>query len=703
MKTQLFQVFRTYIHRPLVLLFAAIALLLAIGLFAMGFVPRSANISIAPEIQLTGNLASISVRGWDDHFREHAPAELDSLLMTDLISMRTRDPNENEFPDLTPLVNLTTLELESSNLTLPKVKEVQSLDSLQSLALQAPAIPKGMWTALGPKLRELEIPIRLLLSHPDEVSQLVELRMLRVNRFGLTPQALAVIAKIPNLKYLVMTTGSTDHYIETGPPLPTPPLALTPASLQPLAGHPSLEAIFAQWPPETPRTIPSLPGVQLYPSSYPTAWQGVLLLGLFFTAAIAVIVAVQVWAHFVVQTAAVVPGYARPHQLAAILISLGGSLVGAIGLWLLGIALFPGLIIALGIPTACLAILSALQSPSPIVRNVGVLLGFLAGAIFWWPMAMLSLPPAIAGELVWFLRGDFAFFALLILFGECVLLAWAFVQLPRLTRRVYEKSSLRPGLSPWDPQQQRRAYETKNWWMRLVDRKESYDRLRGDSNWQMARLWQAGNAFRPRNAILFGGMYVLFYLAIQALMGVGAFFSDPTSVWMGCMVQLGAIYLLIPVAVWHRRCGGLPVESLRPVSRKNLVRQLFTALALDQSLALIPLVIAIALSVAFPREGGSVAESYNFMAIGLAALVWMYAVSTGIFVIKRIWALVGYLVATTLLPWVFFIVVAISADSSKMLADRHILGIYIASLALLLLAVGILGATYHRSLRREWG
>ncbi|RCS48241.1 hypothetical protein DTL42_13630 [Bremerella cremea] len=688
MNKQLYQVLRTYWQRKIVLLLGGIALLLAVPLFLVGTFWRESGYEIAPSIQLSRQNVFIYNDDWKNDLEGHPLTWVDSIYLS--------DSPDQPLVDLTLFTQASTLELSTQELTAERLTQIESLTKLQELELHARKIPSGTWTVLGSRLEMLDVPSRLLVEHADEMSQLTRLRVLRIERDALNPNTLSVVAKIPNLETLVLSSAVVDRHpgAEVTPPTP----AWDPAQLAPLRDQPHLRSIFVSQPYPLARTTAVLPGVVLYHATNSRSQQIILMYSVYFSALISIIVALQIWAHFATQHSVIIPDYHRPHQLAALLVILGGSFVTMLVLINAGTALLPAVVLSLGIPALIMVVLVGSLSRSSLIRGICIPIGIFSGVMIWLPALGSYVSPTIAGEMEWFFLGTTWVLALTLLLVEGSLLAICFQQLPQMTRRIYEVSAMHPGFSPWDPQQQRRAaFSTKNWWQSLWDRTRPYPQLAGSSLWQQAKLWQMGNIFRPFGTMLaIGfGFLVVSYIISQNRVN--------SSIYLGFLFQMEAMALFMPLSVWYRRCRSLQTESLRPVSRPEFTQQLFAALARDQSWTIIPVVIGIGYQLfILPQESPEI-DIRPFIPLPLLAMVWGYALSTSVFAIRQVWVLVGYFIAMILAPFVLIFVLALILDSLGIPFEQQAPGLYgVAGVGIIAAAV-IVRLTYLQALRREWG
>lgn len=687
MNAQLYQVFRTYWQRRILVLLALLAFLLGVGLFLVGrFTGKTAN-QIAPTISYTGEYVFLYSKDWKAELKGRHPSSFHGIYVS--------DPRDAPEIDLSQFSNISRLQFRTSTLTPERLAQITSLDHLRELELHADAIPNGTWTALGSRLTLLDVPARLLMEHAGEMPQMTTLEVLRINRDSLDVATMEVVAQIPNLRTLVLSSSVID-FNSTAKSKPAPPMTWDPAPLAPLKESVHLRSIFIDTPEPTARTTPELPGVVLYPAKTSLGQQSVLMFCIYFSAIVSIIVALQIWAHFATQHSVIIPGYHRPHQLAAVLVTLAGIFATMLLLMNAGIAILPALAIALAVPTMILVLLVGSLAKSALIRGICTPLGIISGVLIWFPAIGMNSSPTIGGEMAWFLQGTTWLLALSLGVGQVLLLAVSFDYMPKMTRQIYETSAMHPGFSPWDPQQQKRAaFGNKRWWQSLWDRSAAYPRLAGSSLWQQARLWQLGNVYRPLvMLILFGGAF----LGMSYLMGNGGI---KDSIQMGLVFQMGAIALFMPLSVWYRRCRNLQIESMRPVGRREFAKQLFVALARDQMWAIIPVLLGIAYLLFISPDQFDRAPVVA--PLPLIAMVWGYALSTSIFVIRQTWILVLYFIAMIFGPVIIMGGLAFYLDSYGLSNSVQLIIVYAEFAVAIVLAVAIIRITYAKAVQREWG
>ena len=691
MNAQIGQVLRTYYRRPLVLLLAVVALLLAVILLLIGMSRTMDGISIAPGFSFWGNRSLFISNSTPFDAQRDPPLEIDYLHVNDW----GVDPPA----DLTRFQNTTILEYSCDDFTPERLQEIASMEKLHALSLTVNTLPADTFAVLGPKLNTLEIPARLLREHADELAQLDRLTLLRIDRSALDEATMSVVAKIPNLKTLVLTHAVVDSYAPKNT-LPSVPLNWNPVAFAPLRNHPNLSAIFVDWYYPESRTIAELPGVVLYQATTTQQLTYSLYVALFLSAAIAILVTLQIWVHFTSQHSVIIPGYHRPHQVVAASILLGGSLVASLLLWHAEVAWFPALALALGIPSLLIPILVGMQSSSRQLRAVSTFLSMVAGIFIWIPWLITMASPTMAGEAVWFFEGKLWLWTAALLLLEGVMLTIGISSLPKLARQAYERSAIHPGLSPWDPQQKKRTtHEATWWWMKYWDLK-SFPSLADSSFWQKAKLWRLGNGYRPLLVTFAMGLTFFVIALIPGFLSQRSFTQQP--IFYSFTIQFGVMLMIMPIPIWYKRCGRLKTESLRPVGRSDMTRQLFGALAADQLFALPILVAAMGITLyqfsqQFPYR------PWAMLPLPFVLWLWFYSLGTSVFAIRRAWVLVAYIVTMSVISFVIPIttltVMAVYDVSFDAIAQ---LG-YVFDLALLAAAVIIVRTTYQRALAREWG
>ncbi len=226
----------------------------------------------------------------------------------------------------------------------------------------------------------------------------------------------------------------------------------------------------------------------------------------------------------------------------------------------------------------------------------------LVSAFFWLPLVLLAMQ-FNQSSFDWFLRGQEPGLAIAMIAGGVLCYALFARKICRAQVELQEAGLGTPplGLSPrqgaasqalfvW--RQQRGGGTGLSWWNLLFDRRlaRAIDQA-GQPGWRRrSNLWIAGN--------MINGKHVLpFFLVVCIMMGVWSLIPE---IWKGKDFEFSELFtdtqgppsamllLMIPNycfmflgAVWRGRRRLLAVESLRPVSRRQLVREMMTAFAWD--------------------------------------------------------------------------------------------------------------------------
>ena len=168
---------------------------------------------------------------------------------------------------------------------------------------------------------------------------------------------------------------------------------------------------------------------------------------------------------------------------------------------------------------------------------------------------------------------------------------------------------------------------------------------------------------------------------------------------MATSIGLG---VCLPAVVWLQRCQSLQAESLKPVNRRALRKQLYLALALDHWLVWIGL-LGFIIVRDWERLGGVTSLTGARVLLGIAVGLWILGTNTTVFVYKRAWVVVGWMFA-----FYAVVVVAMTAIMEWSLTDQsataELARIYFSSAAIAVpAAIGLNVLMYRAMLRREWG
>ncbi len=699
MKPQLYQVFRTYWSRPLLIVIGLVSLCLTAGLFYQS--QNNDNFSLSPQLKRPGLYKHADSGKWKSFLKDEKLDEIRSL------SLHILSPDDN--PDLSQLSELESLQIYAPNLTPELLNEIQSLKKLTSLSLLDTGmgvtktefeIPEEFFKKLGPQLQELDIIAsnRTPFGDIKGVENLENLELLKISGKDMTLESFQAIKRLPRLKYLVIVF-SVSLEGEHG------------KLLLELKNHPTLERIYASWfrsIEDGPASIRMLP---LYQLSYSRGKVAGIQLGLFLMLSIMLILFLQLWSLFISPAAIVIPGYAIAHRRAAFVILGGGVFVTVVGLMLTGIAWLPAIAITLIIPTFGAMIALASQSRSGIIRGAGLLLGISIGLIIGGQATLFT------GDLLRYGRyyaeftlGDYPLFTCLLLITQLFVIAIILRRLPNITRRINERYAILPGFSPWDVEKQQRALLSRgsSWRTRLIDFRPRDVQYHQGSMWKQTKLWRLGNPFRPL-------LFIVGMLGMAGLFLIGSVYGGfyqtapdflPSFLALNFLFQTTFVTSIMAAGHWYRRCKHLELETMRPVGRKNLVRQLFLALAIDQSFAIIAGLFFGFFAISLSASRIEADAIYTFVFIFVAAVLWMYAIGTTIFGIKRAWVIwtVDISTCALLLAIIIRIAYEVSGRTKGPIApyDQFLITTSACTITITA-AIVMITFMYRKALQREWG
>jgi hypothetical protein len=629
MTSPLRSVFSTYTSRPLVWILATAALLLTAVLFYWSLWGTQSSHWTAPDLRRPSPWVFVPNSAVPS-YRSPPPVEARTL------SLGSREP----LPDLRDFPNVCAVVLGHGEVPLSDIQQLAALPRLMSLQVNTIKFPAGGLTLLGEQLEELEIDAGFLNEYEDELPALVHLRLLRTGGNALNARTLAAISRIPHLQQLVIgpVTAAMNHFdADSGSQDAWGRLDLPAAAFQPLMEHPHLREVYANWSPRLKNNHPFMTAIHGYPL-YSHSKQHVAIALTFFAMFLwSFLLFLQLAAQFLTPGALLIPRFARPHQEAAgIVLGISGATCAG-ALLLARIRLLPALAIVM-LVFSYSALVAEICAASKAAGRLRHALGLLVLVSVLGPLGFLQIAharyPWIQGMETWFLEGRYPTFALMVLVAEAGILWLAFSHLPLMGRRetalipVPEKSALwgNCGGIPSAP---------LPGWLLWAEPHFASFHYQTDSVWRRVSLLRKGNSYHP---IIFLVIYLAAGLLMQVLMNnfiQNRLDSNSSPViWTPLLVQIPVMMFVMAAMCWFRRRSSLEMEFCRPHDRREFARNLFAALALDLSVALIP---GIVLLVLFARlePGMTPAMLGGLLFCGITFWQAMYAAVSACLVFKR--------------------------------------------------------------------
>lgn len=708
------QILKTYWQRPLILLLTAIYLILilslaigptggnAIQLGARPLAPgQIERVYTAPSFPDTDD--SPKLQTLPDLLKHVAPAEIQSLSLT-------RVNRDDLLPDLSPFRNLVYLELNDFILTAANVEQICQLPKLDALVLMGAQLPTGALQRFGEKVSQLEVLATALEAHASETPNMTNVRLLALHYDNTSPELLLHVTQIPKLRQLTLIASLNydPSHEETGKQQTYNMIDLSAEQIELLRTTPALQEVYADWFlmkrlrhfNET-----ALLPVRALPITYSKSKLGAVQRTVFAGALLFAILFLQLWAHFVTPAARLTPNYLAPHRRLAVLILSTGSLLLPLTLFRYDIGMLPALSLVLLLP-AILSLFSVTQLSNNPYRH-WLILPLLPLFFIYIPLFFDSTFKVIATETIWYLQGHLPGMACTIIAVEVLSVCWILTRLPAITEKVNETFTTAPAFSPWDKDRTQQAQWQKPgtliiW---LMDRDTRDWHYTEKSTWQMACLWQQGNAFRLSFMIIELGIIffiVMLFQGIYRLITGEPVFTQNLPLLRGLFSSLISSCVFLPAIVWWQRRKTLQIESLRPVSRQSLVKQLYLSFAIDHSFLVIGFLVLIPLLTIDVAVGKL--EFFTLMLLaGLAAPLWILGTNATILAFKRTWVIVGsmfalYTLAGTL---VISIIVWQYQPQSNFIPDLQTL--FVSTLLAILGALCLNVLMYRAALKREWG
>ena len=707
------QIFKTYWQRPLIVLFALLLLPIVL-LLAMG--KTDGNVmQIGPRLHAPSRIERVYTDSknvkHDDKKNIQTLSELlervDPEEVTALNMMQLRD--DDRLPDLSPFENLVYLELDSFELTDANVDQICDLPKLDALVYTGTRLPQGAIKHLGQKVSQLKLLALTLEAHPDEIPRMSKVKILALYLTNASPDLLNYVVEIPHLQQLTLINS---NLVEFSRRYPSKPQAweyidLNEQQIALLRNHSTLKEVYADWfymQHHGKFDEGAFQPVRALPITYSINKLKAIDWIMFAMALLFSLLSTQIWGHFISPAAKVVPNYLVLHRRVAVAIFLVVVLI----LWLILLryefGILPSLSLILFLPAICCQFSVAILSGNRFQQWL------MVPAIYFIFLLLLNLSKLVfhnfASTAIWFLSGQMPIPTLIIIVIEFIFITWSLTKLSAITALVNETYSNTPAFSPWDPKRAKQIqWKTMNKsFLGFIDRGTTGLKYCGGSTWQMVHLWRQGNSFRPMmTLIIFLGVifFGLVFHGIRCLItGQELIPKNPGSFEVVFAAPMG-FAIILPAVIWWQRRKSLDVESMRPISRHKIVKQLYLSLALDHWVVVICM-IGINIPGLFEALNGKT-EALGFLLFGIAGLLWMIGISSTVLVFKRSWVIVLNMFVLSLLPIAVLAPVAIlnSDNPPDGVQDVQLL-IQIACMSIVA-AIGLNVVMYRVFLKREWG
>lgn len=702
-----YQILKTYWRRPLILLLVVV-FLLCFGNLA--FMPMSNRLSdIYAEPEPVGKLQFVNSSVDEAQSATHSTdgqETLDGLLeKQNGKSIRslcvTEQKDGDRLPDLTKVPNLGYLKLSGFDLTDDIVDQILRLPKLNSLELTSREIPAGALTKIGQHVTQLQIRSLGMEQHLDEIPKMSAVRLLTLEYENLSPELMEAITKIRHLQKLSLVPRGRKVSSQNGP-------LLSPKILNSLRTHPTLKDVYADWPQmEQLHQIevqPLLP-VRSFPLHYSSEKRGAVGGAGIAICLFVVMLILQLWTQFMVPAAAVVPNYLRPHRHVAVALLSFGLLLIWLSLLRYGfdrLAITSVVLVASGIMSLYI---SMFMIENRLLKNWIAPIFIIA--CFTVPTLLMQFFSGYSSEFIWYMHGYMPRLATTVSLLSIMAIAGGFRRLGTVTNKVNEKFSSLPAFSPWDAKKMKalEGQQYNNWMIRLLDRGYQQLEYRSRSTLEMVSLWRKGNLLRPIHVLFFMIFVMLLSSVPQLLIRINAgeqlFSGNPTWIASAFAGPFG-IGFMMPVIGWWQRSRSLESESLKPLSRGSLCKQLYLGLALDHWLAWIGLIGMLGYR-AIEAPGGWVEMGGLLILLGVAAPLWIIGVSSSVLVFNRAWVVLASMIGlyTLVAVGMGFAIAFVGSAVPGSTKDMQIL--YLFAIVALIAAIALNRIMYKALLRREWG
>jgi hypothetical protein len=698
MKPQLYQVFRTYWQRPVLLLLGVGILLSLIGVYSFGLF-RGSNEYVAPSRPIPSQYAHVQLSELEVYDAQAGTSQWTEILgrAKSIRTLDIRKDSDSELPDLFPFVNLEAISLvgEFSQSEIDQVAELKNLNTFSFLETPALELPQGTFTKLGKRIRHLESSDHGLLAHKNELKDLVNLHSLYLQKSSEDvnfDELLEVISLIPDLRTIVFNP----QY-----------LVRTREALAPLKKHPSLRNVYAQLsfiPDAEQKKINIDSPVRFLSLTYSSNRLFAIKIAQIVSVLISIILGIQLKSQFSSPYAQTVPNYIGLHRFTAISIFVSLTAVTVLGLILNGVPVLPALALVYWIPGCFALIVLATFNGQKWMAFVTAPLGIIIMTPLMFGAIILETFPS---DGIWFLEGKLYTMTLTILAIEFISIRAIFIKLSTIHRTVNEKFAVMPSLE-WKPNQANQLARNadRHPLFRFLDKSTTGLSHHNNSTWQLIQLWRKGNIFRP-------GIFLLFFVPVLffATIVFGLILNGPSSglslqtiemALFGGMTQFVGIGLVLPFMSWYQRTKYLEADSLRPADRKSFVKQLFLAYAVDHWIVWLAGIAALVYFLIFPNNG-DLSVTLWLAPILPAAAIWLFGAGTSVFAYKNHWVAGIAGVIWAVLPVIGIIILAIIVEGYNLPETQQVQTISFAAIAMIPAGLLLVYRMHHRALNREWG
>jgi hypothetical protein len=637
----------------------------------------------------------------------------------------SNDATLDEARSISAYAELTEWRASLQNATLPK---------LEAVTLIASRPDDLAWLALQPKLSTLKLMTIDKLSAAD-LSVLSEARGLRRLSVvdDVTYRTAEAIAWPPNLEVVDLSTshGLTVQRLRELSQLPrlhTLSIRLQPVDqssqlpddvVAALRSFPALRRLYLlEMPTVYPELIHeaqrALPGIAVRPATYDevrvSRLTGLVLLLSAWTALVGVMLSPQ----FVIAPSVLLPGYRRPHVLAATVVFLVGLAVT------LGLMSFAGgnLLASVGLCGGALTFigLMVLWMRRIDPGTPGFTQPFLAFPVFVFTVPLLQLMIwAMPGEMDWFLRGEQPGWAAALTLSGVLLTLDAGRWLTSLHRRVEAhgrggcplSAGDFEGWKVWALTAQQHRQPTSGWWDWYTGAERrlaaAIEHPATDAAGRR-RLWRAGFQIGSLRGTTFATISILIFLGGLTVFNI--LFVGEHPLRPGTLIAAGLGYaaffaIYMPLIFLTQRQPCFPLELLRPVTRTDWVRDWFVVSAVDVSPGLV--LAALALAVAWWQGLAPVPPPAHWPPIAALFLGgWVALWSGGLWLMTYRWAAIGLVVLLSMAGSFLF---ALGVTSQRFVAYAWATSLAVTwtlAMTLLLLAAGLFFGARHRWQTREF-
>jgi len=474
--------------------------------------------------------------------------------------------------------NLQSIQFDGAKITTADADRIAAHEQLRDVNLHLSQPASGTLRRLRLKLTSFHGDLATLQLQRHDLHSLSRLKWVEIIGNNEVDEIIDVVNSLPAIRSLVL------------PQQPFHDANMN--QWQRLQEHPTLKNVFvSEYAFEhtiASTQVEQFKPLRLMPMDVSQRWVMTLWSGPITAMLLWGVIAIQLYSQFVPPTSRVVPKYAGPHRLVALIIGIPGTVLVAWAMTQVGFyAFLPSLTTLFFVPTIIPNLLQAVDVQSRVIKSLQLMFGVVIGLSVY---ALPSIVFLIPGELFWYLQGHRPAWTMIILLIEILGAMISFKRLHQMAPNINEQHATLPPLSIAEQQQSSNA----NWakavvvGSRLGMLQEQKLQYHGNVESRMVQTWRRGNLLKMSavikliiviTALIIVGDYLLHTIEFGTLSYLPQTL-EIVPLMAGFMI--GEMLIILPITAWSQRIQQMGSQSLYPVDRTRLAKQMFSSMMADQ-------------------------------------------------------------------------------------------------------------------------